>query len=136
MTIKEIIIALLIHLIIPALGLFLFLKLISKMKLENIISPPILEYFIIFSTYGGLLLVILTSLFWKWSGLASLGTFYLLLGAPFLLGFIAHQQYKKRKISKYHFKAFQISILYFILVPALVFVVALVTYLTEPNWIH
>lgn len=136
MTIKEIIITLLIHLIITALGLFLFLKLISKMKSEKIISPPILEYFIIFSTYGGLLLVILTSLFWKWSGLASLGTFYLILGAPFLLGFIAYQQYKKRKISKYHLKAFQISILYFIVVPVLVLGVALVTYLTEPNWVH
>jgi fatty acid desaturase len=132
MTIKEIIVAVIIHLIIPTIGIFLFLKLIAKMKSDNIIHPPILEFFIIFATYGGLLLVMLTSIFWKWSGLASLGTFYLILGAPILLGFIAFQQFKKRKISKYHNWAFQTSILYYVIAPSL----ALIIYLTEPKWIH
>ena len=132
MTIKEIIIALIIHLIIPAIGVFLFLKLIIKMKSDSIINPPIREFFIIFATYGGLLLVMLTSIFWKWSGLATLGTFYLILGAPILLGFIAYQQFKKRKVSKYHDWVFQISVLYYVIVPSLV----LMIYFTEPKWIH
>ena len=96
MTIKEIILVVIIHLIIPTIGIFLFLKLIAKMKSDKIIHPPILEFFIIFATYGGLLLVMFTSIFWKWSGLASLGTFYLIFGAPILLGFIAYQQFKKK----------------------------------------
>jgi hypothetical protein len=128
---KEIIIAVIIHLIIPIVGLFMFLKLATKMKSE-IIHPPILEFFIIFATYGGLILVILTSIFWKWSGLASLGTFYLILAAPILLGIISYQQFKKRRISKFHYLAFQISALYFIIVP----LIGLMIYLTEPKWIH
>jgi hypothetical protein len=132
MTIKEIIVAVIIHLIIPTVGIFLYLKLIAKMKSDNIIHPPILEFFIIFATYGGLLLVMLTSIFWKWSGLASLGIFYLILGAPILLGFIAYQQFQKRKISKYHNWAFQTSILYYVIAPSL----ALIIYLAEPKWIH
>jgi hypothetical protein len=128
---KEIIIAVIIHLIIPIVGLFMFLKLATKMKSE-IIHPPILEFFIIFATYGGLILVILTSFFWKWSGLASLGTFYLILAAPILLGIISYQQFKKRRISKFHYLAFQISALYFIIVP----LIGLMIYLTEPKWIH
>jgi hypothetical protein len=128
---KEIIIAVIIHLIIPIVGLFMFLKLATKMKSE-IIHPPILEFFIIFATYGGLILVILTSIFWKWSGLASLGTFYLILAAPILLGIISYQQFKKRRISKFHYLAFQISALYFIIVP----LIGLMIYFTEPKWIH
>lgn len=132
MTIKEIIVAVIIHLIIPTIGIFLFLKLIAKMKSDNIIHPPILDFLIIFATYGGLLLVMLTSIFWKWSALASLGTFYLIFGAPILLGFIAYQQFKKRKNSKYHKWAFQTSILYYVIASSL----ALIIYLTEPKWIH
>jgi hypothetical protein len=130
MTIKEIIIAVIIHLIIPIFGLIIFLKLAAKMKSE-MIYPPILEFFIIFATYGGLLLVMLTSIFWKWSGLASLGTFYLILAAPILLSFIAYQQFKKRRISKYHDWAFKICALYFVIVPLIGFMI----YLTEPKWV-
>ena len=130
MTIKEIIIAVIIHLIIPVFGLIMFLKLSTKMKLE-MIYPPILEFFIIFATYGGLLLVMLTSIFWKWSGLASLGTFYLILVAPILLILIAYQQFKKRRVSKYHDWAFKISAFYFVIVP----LIGLLLYLTEPNWV-
>jgi len=130
MTIKEIIIAVIIHLIIPVFGLIMFLKLSTKMKLE-MIYPPILEFFIIFATYGGLLLVMLTSIFWKWSGLASLGTFYLILVAPILLILIAYQQFKKRRVSKYHDWAFKISAFYFVIVP----LIGLILYLTEPNWV-
>lgn len=131
MTIKEILTAVIIHLIIPLFGFIMFLKLAKRMKSE-IKYPPILEFFIIFATYGGLLLVMLTSIFWKWSGLASLGTFYLILAAPILLGFIAYQQFKKRKVSKYHDWAFQICALYFVIVP----LIGLMIYLTEPKWIH
>ena len=131
MTFQDIAIAVTIHLIIPTIGLMVFLKLVAKMKIE-MQYPPILEYFVIFTTYGGLLLVILTSIFWKWSGLASLGTFYLILGAPILLGFIAYQQFKKRKKSKYNDWAFLICALYYVIIP----LIGLIIYLTEPKWIH
>jgi len=64
------------------------------MKKDNIQNKPEVELFMIFATYGGLLLVILTELFWKWSGMASLGTFYLILGAPIVMGLIFYRHNK------------------------------------------
>ena len=70
MTTKEIIIGLTIHLILPLAGLFYFLKIKSQMQRDNIVNAPTFELFIIFATYGGLLIVTMTTFFWQWSGLA------------------------------------------------------------------
>jgi len=84
------------------------------MKSENIQNRPIIELFIIFATYGGLILVFLTELFWHWSAMASLGTFYLVFGAPVVMGIIAYRHRHTRKISKYHKWTFILAIAYFI----------------------
>jgi hypothetical protein len=85
--------------------------------MENIEKPPTAELFLVFSTYGGLLLVVLTSLFGAWSGMASLGTFYLILLAPFVMGLIAYRNYKLRSVSKYHIWTFISGIMYFVVTP-------------------
>ena len=113
MTIAEIIIALTIHLLLPLIGLFYFIRLRTRMKKEEIQNAPIIELFIIFATYGGLLLVTLTTLIWKWSGMASLGTFYLILGAPVAMGIIAYRHRKKKNDTKYHKWTYLSGILYF-----------------------
>ncbi|NMM50785.1 hypothetical protein [Marinigracilibium pacificum] len=84
----DIIKAIFIYLIIPFTGLMYYLGLKRKMKAQEIPAPPAIELFIIFTTYGGLLLVTLTTLFWKWSAMASLGTFFLILVAPVIMGII------------------------------------------------
>jgi fatty acid desaturase len=126
MTTKEIIIAFTIHLIIPLVGLLLFLKLKHKMKRENIENPPTIEFFVIFATYGGLLLVALTTLFWQWSGMASLGLFYLIIGAPIAMGFIAYKQRQKKTISKFHSCTYNSGLLYFIISPLTIFILFLI----------
>ncbi len=127
MTAKEIIIALMIHLIIPILGLFYFLRLKNQMKNENIENPPVKELFLIFATYGGLLLVLLTTLLWKWSGLASLGIFYLIFGAPIVMGIISNKYKHSRMISKYHNCVFITGISYFAIAPITFFILFLVS---------
>lgn len=114
---NEIIIALVIHLIIPLIGLVCFLLLMKQIKDKSIPNAPPVPLFLIFSTYGGLLLVTLTDLFWKWSGMASLGTFYLILVAPIVMGSIAFQYRQKRNISKYHNWTYLSGLLYFIVAP-------------------
>jgi FtsH-binding integral membrane protein len=99
----EILIVISIYLIVPIAGLGLFLRLTRKMAKEEIPNPPKVELFVIFATYGGLLLVTLTSLFWKWSGLASLGAFYFITGAPVTMGLIAYRNYNRRHESKYRY---------------------------------
>jgi len=122
MTIKEIIIALTIHLLLPLIGLFYFIRLRTRMKKEEIQNAPIIELFIIFATYGGLLLVVLTTLLWKWSGMASLGSFYLILGAPIAMGTIAYRHRKIKKDSKYHKWTYLSGILYFIITPLVILI--------------
>jgi len=117
MTNKEIIIAVIIHIIIPLIGLLSYLRLMKQMKKENIKDAPKIELFVIFSTYGGLLLVTLTTLFWKWSGIASLGTFYLILAAPILMGYIAYRHMKTRTDSRYHKMTYNFGLLYFLIAP-------------------
>lgn len=117
MTTKEIFIAVTIHLLIPLIGLIYFIWLAKKIRRDNINNAPTVELFIIFATYGGLLLVTLTTLFWKWSGMASLVTFYLILGAPIVMGIIAYKQKKRKDISIYHRRAYYASLLYFVIAP-------------------
>jgi hypothetical protein len=117
MTTKEIIIGLVIHLVIPLTGLLYFLRIKKQMKSENILNAPTTELFLVFSTYGGLLLVALTTLFWQWSGMASLGVFYLILGAPIVMGIIAYRHRQTRTVSRYHKWTYVSGLLYFAIAP-------------------
>jgi len=116
---KENIIFLIIYLIIPLIGLLFFLKLERQMKIKNIHNRPTIELFIIFATYGGLVLVILTELFWQWSGMASLGTFYLILAAPIVMGVIVYRNWHIRTISKYHSWVNILGLTYVVIVPVI-----------------
>ena len=117
-------VAVLIYLIIPLAGVIVFLRILKKIKAENISDPPKIGLFPIFATYGGLLILVLTSLFWEWSGMASLGVFYLILIAPFIMAGIALNNYNKREESPYHQWAFRAGAMYFGIAP-LVFILLL-----------
>lgn len=110
-------IAIIIHLLVVLTGVFLFLRLKRKIAEVGIISPPIIDIFFLFVTYGGLIFVALTTLFWEWSGMASLGTFYLIFGAPIVMTIIVFRQFKRRELSKYHKNTFLFGIFFFIIAP-------------------
>lgn len=114
---KNIFLAILIHVIIPLIGIIFFLFLRKKIKEERIVNPPIAAFFILFATYGGLLMVTITTLFWQWSGLASLGSLYLVLVAPIIMIFLAHIMKKNKMNSKYHELIYYLSTSYFIIAP-------------------
>src|SRR5262245_53062039 len=97
---------------LPIFGIKLYFWLCQKMRTEEISSPPFLSVFILFFTYGGLLTVVLTSVLWFWSGLASLGVAYLLLLAPPLLIFLTVVLFRKRSLSRYHYWTFIASAVY------------------------
>lgn len=111
------------NLLFPFLGLLAYLKVKKKMAIANIPKPPVTDYFVIFATYGSLLVLILTVMINEWSGAASLSAFYLLIGAPIAMLIIAHSQYINRRISKYHLWALRLAISYFIIFPVALFVV-------------
>ena len=116
MEVKEIIVGLTIHLIIPLLGIIMFIKQIRELK-DIDEHPKIIEYFLIYFTYGGLLILILTNLFWAWSGMTSLGAIYLVLIAPIIMAFIAQNNYEKRYHSKHFRLIYWSSVLYYVIMP-------------------
>jgi len=100
------ILAVFIHIVVPALGVLAYLLLRRKMRRANIPSPPEGPYFVLFGVYGAWLVILLASIFGTWSGMASIGTLGLILVAPFALlvvGIVLHQQ---RLLSVYHWRAY------------------------------
>jgi hypothetical protein len=112
MPLSKIIAGLSVNLLVPFLGVMFFLSLCRWMWRAQIQSPPFLSYFILFATYGGWLMVFLTALFWEWSGMASLGVFYLVLVAPFITLVLAWRLHRRRILSVFHRSAFAASIVY------------------------
>ena len=120
MTFREIILGSIIHLFIPLIGIYYFIEMYRQMKRENIITPPTLALFFIYATYGQLLVIALTASYWEWSGMASIGTFYLIFIAPIVMAIIAYRYQKRRSRSKYH-KWTYFSSLFYSVIAAVVF---------------
>jgi hypothetical protein len=93
----------LVHLVVPLAGLLVFLWLRNKMREAQIERPPVIPLFIIFATYGGWLMIALTLLFWYWSGMALLGSMYLIFVAPLVMAALAIMMCRQRRLSRYHF---------------------------------
>jgi hypothetical protein len=77
----EILIALLLHIVVPLAGIGLYFWIARRWLVDGAPISAIAQLFLVFFCYGGLLLVILTAIFWKWSGAASLGAFLLLFAS-------------------------------------------------------
>jgi len=101
-----------VNLLAPALGVIVFVLLCRRMQRMNIQSSPDVQCAFLFLTYGGWLMVLLTGLFWEWSGIASLGAFYLILVAPFVMAGVALSLRRSYGLSVFHRVAFIASIVY------------------------
>ncbi|HWZ57946.1 MAG TPA: hypothetical protein VNW46_03135 [Gemmatimonadaceae bacterium] len=92
----------LIYLALPAAGVGVFWFLRSRMRQAGVDRRLIWLLFLCFFYYGGLAQVILTVLFWEWSGLASLGVLAIIfaaIGLPFGAAYLTRrlpaQPYKR-----------------------------------------
>jgi hypothetical protein len=112
MPVSKVIAGITVNILVPLLGVVVFVLLCRRMKRTHIQSPPFLYYFILFATYGGWLMVLLTALFWEWSGMASLGVLYLVLIAPFVTAGIALGLRSSYTFSAFHRVAYIASIVY------------------------
>lgn len=112
MSSREAIIAVLIHLLTPLAGSGCYVWLCRKMKKESVPAPPFLSYFNLFFSFGGWLMVALTLLLWKPSGMFLAGMFYLLFVAPVVTAAMAFCFRQERILSIYHHRAHQISTVY------------------------
>lgn len=125
-TIPNLMIGVLINLGIPFLGFIVFIILCRKINNENDITVLTIELFFLFMTYIGLIILILTEFFWVWSGMASLGVFYLFLIAPIAMSIIAVKHWNKRNLTIYHKAIVLASLSYFLVGPVTFYL--LITY--------
>lgn len=116
---QQILTAIILFLVIPAFGVAFFLNIYIDMKARKVVRAPVPDLFLVFATYGGLVILILTALIGEWSGLASLGTVYLGFGAPIVMGCIMYRQKKNLSVSQYHLWTFRVALLYFVVAPSL-----------------
>ena len=116
MTMKQAFVMVFIHLIVPIAGLFFYEWLCKAMKRRSISDPPFISLFFLFLFFGGWLMILLTLLFWKWSGMASLGFFFLVFISPLISVGISIYGRMQRKISSFHEWVFLLSTLYGVLI--------------------
>lgn len=97
---------LLIYLAIPALGLWAYVRLVRRIAGAGEPWWVGIIYFALFCCWGGVLLVLLTGLLWSWSGMASLGMFFLALIAGPACLFLAPWLFRQRRFSSWRTGAF------------------------------
>jgi hypothetical protein len=112
MPLSKVIAAVGVNLVVPFLGVTAFVLLCRWMWRAQIESPPFFSFFILFATFGGWLMVLLTALFWEWSGMASLGVCFLAFVAPFVTAVLAWSLRQRRALSAFHKSAFYLSVGY------------------------
>jgi heme O synthase-like polyprenyltransferase len=110
---------------VPLGGLYLFDRVRDDMIDAEIQHPPVVPLFIVFATYGGWLMILLTTLLWYWSGMALVGLIYLVFIAPVVMILLSIVLYPQRRLSRYHNRLFWASALY-LSFPLAVFVMRIV----------
>lgn len=105
-------IALFIHVVLPILGIICYIFILTRIKRENVKNPPNIALFLVFLNYGMFLLLILTALFWYWSGMATLGLLFVLFISPLIMLGIAIYYFNSQKASKYHKAVFYLALMY------------------------
>lgn len=79
-----------------------YIRLIRKMRREQITAIPKFSLFMLFLICGTLLMEILLGISGMWSGASTAGFIFLLFVAPALCGMIAWRHRHHSEISKYH----------------------------------
>jgi len=131
MTVRSLYIPILIYILVPIFGIIYYIILNGRMRKLHGEKAPIIELFVSFFTYGGLLTAILTEVFWEWSGLASLGSFYLVFIAPFIMAYIGFRVRNLKKQSNYFKWIFYSSVSYAIIIPLTIIIIGIMNFFID-----
>ena len=112
MTLGQLLSLLLVFLAIPAAGVCLYAWLCVRMCKRDIPEPPYGTYFFLFAHGGIWFLLMLTDVLWGWSGMSSLGAFYLMFVSPFPAVVLVFTLYDVRHESTFHRWAFWLCVAY------------------------
>jgi hypothetical protein len=105
--------------VIPLVGVVFYAWLCRTMTKRDIPEPPYITYFFLFVHAGIWFLLFFTAFLWGWSGMSSIGLFYLMFISPFPAGAFAFVLHGVRKDSAFHRWAFRISAGYAVIIAVL-----------------
>jgi len=108
-----------IYLVLPLIGIILYVYVLQQLDEQMKTLKFATKLFITFASIGGLIILWLTVVFWRWSGLASLGSAVLIFIAPFIMAFISYDSYKNR-LQLPEYKLFKLSLGFYILIPIVI----------------
>jgi ACR3 family arsenite efflux pump ArsB len=116
---REILTGVGLYLAVPLAGVILYRSLCCKILAKQHSCALNIPFFGIFFVYGGWTIIFLTVLFWRWSGMASIGGLLLVFVMPFLMLGQTAWLWSRRMKSIYHLTAFWLSASYLPLVAGL-----------------
>lgn len=114
MTNLEKVLAGLIHLVVPAIGIVFYLRVLRRIRQEGHLDALALPVLILFFIYGGLVMILLTAVCWEWSGAASLGLVFEVFVAPVMAAVIGWTFRDRKARSGYHAAVYRWSWRYFV----------------------
>lgn len=85
----EILIAVFIHLLVPLAGIGWFVVISRRLRSQGATWGFVAQLAIAFLCWGGVLMILLTALLGMWSGMATLGFFFIIRISPVLMAGIA-----------------------------------------------
>jgi hypothetical protein len=129
----EILIPGVIYVLVPAAGLLVYLVLCRRLHAASASWLFLGQLFLLFSCYGGVLLIILTLLLWEWSGAATLGAAFLVFVAPIILLPVTANLWRRRDSSPAQRIAFRACIGYYLLLIASIGIIVAFKHLLDSS---
>lgn len=97
---------------IPTAGVVFYIRLLRKVRREQVERVPRGSLFLLFAIYGCVVMEVFMGLYWQWSGMASLGLLFLAVFAPVVCGVITLRHRHNTGLSKYHRVVFRMAVGY------------------------
>lgn len=101
--------------------LWYYLRLVDRMKAEDIDSPPFISLFLVIKSHTMAVLVALSPLFFGFTTSSGLWMLYIIIVAPTIMIFVAAVNHGKRFLSHYHSGVYKASLIYLLVAPASAF---------------
>lgn len=117
----EVLINLMTYCAVPVTAWCLYMRLYRRMEAKAVIEPPDIQFFLIFTVYGGWLMVFFILLARAWSDIMFLVLVYLIFVAPILMLCVAISLMQRFRLSLYHVGAFTASGIYVCMCAFIVF---------------
>jgi hypothetical protein len=104
-----------VNLAVLAVGSFLYLKVRRDMQRRQVPNAPDVPIILVFLGFCGWVALLVTALFWRMSGAASIEYLVLLIPVPLAILGCVGWLFPLRKISRYHRYALAAGILYLVI---------------------